>query len=66
MTFTAITPTSMTVNWIDNSTDETAFLVYRSSDNVNFTLVATVASTSSWAHLREACALRQRREPRGR
>jgi len=45
---TAITAAGMTVNWVDNSTNETAFRVYRSADNVTFTQVGTdIASTTS-------------------
>jgi gliding motility-associated-like protein len=45
---TAITAGGMTVNWVDNSTNETAFRVYRSADNVTFTQVgADIASTTS-------------------
>jgi gliding motility-associated-like protein len=45
---TAITAAGMTVNWVDNSTNETAFRVYRSADNVTFTQVgADIASTTS-------------------
>lgn len=47
ISFTAVTATSMTVNWVDNSTNETQFAVFRSTDNVNFTYVGSVASTSS-------------------
>jgi hypothetical protein len=49
MTFSNITPTRQTVEWLDNSTTETSFLVYQSSDNVTFTLVSTVASTTTGA-----------------
>ena len=45
---TAITAAGMTVNWVDNSTNETAFRVYRSADNVTFTQVGTdIVSTTS-------------------
>ena len=45
---TAITAGGMTVNWVDNSTNETAFRVYRSADNITFTQVGTdIASTTS-------------------
>ena len=47
MTFTAVSATSMTVNWNDNSTNEAGFYVYRSLDNITFTLVATVPSSST-------------------
>ncbi|MFT3911081.1 MAG: hypothetical protein QM737_16800 [Ferruginibacter sp.] len=45
---TAVTQTSMTIGWTDNSTNETAFRVYRSTDNINFTQVGSdIASTST-------------------
>jgi gliding motility-associated-like protein len=45
---TAITSAGMTVNWEDNSTNETAFRVYRSEDNITFTQVgADILSTTS-------------------
>lgn len=47
LTFTAVTTNSMTLNWVDNSTDEVNFYVFRSTDNINFTLSATVASSST-------------------
>lgn len=50
LTFTDITPTSMTLNWADNSTNETGFLIYRSTDNVNFSFEAkTAANVTSYA-----------------
>ncbi|HEY3311605.1 MAG TPA: S8 family serine peptidase [Anaerolineales bacterium] len=42
MTFTNVGLSSMNVNWTDNSTNETGFLVYRSTDGVNYTLMTTV------------------------
>ncbi|MDO9512912.1 MAG: BNR-repeat neuraminidase N-terminal domain-containing protein [Bacteroidales bacterium] len=43
----SITQTGMTIGWSDNSTNETGFRVYRSTDNVNFTQVGTdIISTS--------------------
>ncbi|MES2139729.1 MAG: GEVED domain-containing protein [Bacteroidota bacterium] len=38
---------SITVSWLDNSLTESGFFVYRSLDNVNFTLVGTIPSTTS-------------------
>ena len=47
-TATAVTQVGMTVNWVDNSTNETAFRVYRSTDNVTFTQVGSdIASTTT-------------------
>ena len=42
LTFTAVTPIAMTLNWTD-SPDETNYGIYRSTDNVNFTFVGTAA-----------------------
>lgn len=44
--FTAVTATGMTLNWVDNSTNEANFIVQRSTDNITFTTVSTIASTS--------------------
>lgn len=48
MTFTAVTPTATTVNWVDNSTTEATFLVTRATDAA-FTanvVTSTVNSTT--------------------
>ncbi len=46
-TATAVNSSGMTVGWTDNSTNETAFRVYRSTDNVTFTQVGTdITSTT--------------------
>jgi hypothetical protein len=47
VSLTAVTQTSLTVNITDNSTNEYSFSVYRSTDNVVFTLLGTVATTST-------------------
>ncbi|MCU0432354.1 MAG: T9SS type A sorting domain-containing protein [Bacteroidia bacterium] len=47
ISFTAVTTSAMTVNWVDNSTDELVFYVERSTDNINFSPVGTVLSTST-------------------
>ncbi|SDC77150.1 fibronectin type III domain-containing protein [Williamwhitmania taraxaci] len=45
---TAVSKTGMTINWVDNSTNETGFTVYISPDNVTFSKFgADVVSTSS-------------------
>ena len=44
--FTSVTATTMTVYWEDNSTNETYFVVLRSTDNITYTPVATVTSAS--------------------
>ncbi|MGL4596140.1 MAG: beta strand repeat-containing protein, partial [Bacteroidia bacterium] len=44
--FTAVTTTGMTLNWVDDSNNELNFVVQRSTDNITFTTVSTIASTS--------------------
>ena len=47
-TASAVTQSSMTIGWTDNSTNETSFRVYRSTDNVTFAQVGTdIPSTST-------------------
>ncbi|HLG02715.1 MAG TPA: fibronectin type III domain-containing protein, partial [Bacteroidia bacterium] len=46
LTFTAVTASGMTLNWEDNSTNENTFTVWRSLDNVNYTQVTTITSTT--------------------
>ncbi len=46
LAFSAVTSTAMNLSWVDNSTNEATFYVYRSIDNITFTLVNTQASTS--------------------
>jgi len=43
---TAVTATGMTLNWVDNSTNEANFIIQRSTDNITFTTVSTIVSTS--------------------
>jgi len=47
LTFTAVTASGMTLNWVDNSTIETSFFVERSLDNITFVPAGTVTSTST-------------------
>jgi hypothetical protein len=47
LTFSGVTSTGMTVNWIDNSTDEVNFQVYRSLDGINYTFAGTVPSVTA-------------------
>jgi hypothetical protein len=48
LTFTSVGLSSMTLNWIDNSTTEYAFAVYASSDGgVTFNYVGTTTSSST-------------------
>jgi hypothetical protein len=46
MTFTSVTQTGMTVNWVDNSTTESYYLVYFSQDGINYGQVGNVPSTT--------------------
>src|ERR1051325_5774072 len=46
LTFTAVGPTSMTLNWID-SPDELLYAIYRSTDGVNFVLAGTAAQNAT-------------------
>lgn len=47
MTFSNITLNSMTVGWTDTATTETGYLVYRSTDGVNYTLMTTLPASST-------------------
>ncbi|MCC7232989.1 MAG: fibronectin type III domain-containing protein, partial [Bacteroidia bacterium] len=44
--FTSVTTNSMTVGWKDNSTDETNFQVFISTDGINYTPASSLTSTS--------------------
>ncbi len=51
LTFTAVSTSSTTLNWIDNSTDELGFAIYRSTDNVNFSYISqTSANVTSFVN----------------
>ncbi|TXH53891.1 MAG: hypothetical protein E6Q89_08865, partial [Bacteroidia bacterium] len=47
LTFTAVTTTGMVLNWVDSSTNETGFQIFRSLDGISYTYIGTVPSTSS-------------------
>jgi hypothetical protein len=49
VSFTAITQTGMTLNWTNWATNEVGYVIYNSTDNVNFSFVAQTAvnATSS-------------------
>lgn len=47
LTFTGATPTGMTLNWTDNSSNEDLFAVYRSTDGVNYNFVGTAAENAT-------------------
>jgi hypothetical protein len=42
LSFSNVTPVGMTLNWTDNFSNETAFVIYRSLDNINFSYFGTV------------------------
>ena len=41
------TITGMTLNWIDNSSNETGYKIYNSTDNITFNLVTTTAANTT-------------------
>ncbi|MFL6210217.1 MAG: beta strand repeat-containing protein, partial [Pyrinomonadaceae bacterium] len=48
--FTGTTATGTTVNWTDNSSNEVGFVIYRSTDGLNFPFIAqTAANATSFA-----------------
>ncbi|HMK25760.1 MAG TPA: T9SS type A sorting domain-containing protein [Chitinophagaceae bacterium] len=46
LSFTAVTPIGMTLNWVDNSSNETGFAIYRSTDGVNYTFITKTAANA--------------------
>ena len=44
LTFTGISGTSMTLNWVDNSSNEVGFVIYRSTDGINYSFVSQTAA----------------------
>jgi hypothetical protein len=50
LNFTAVTAISQTINWTDNATNEFGYVIYRSTDGINFTfLTQTAAGATSFA-----------------
>ncbi|MBK6876287.1 MAG: fibronectin type III domain-containing protein [Ignavibacteria bacterium] len=47
LNFTGITTTAMTLNWTDNSSDETGFPIYMSTDNVSFSYIGSAAANAT-------------------
>lgn len=45
--FTALSTTSMTLNWSDLSSNETGFVIYRSTDGVNYSYVSQTAANAT-------------------
>lgn len=46
LTFSNVSGTAMTLNWTDNSSNETGFVIYRSTDNINFSFVNQTAANA--------------------
>lgn len=46
VTFTGVTQTGMTVNWTNWCTNEVGYVLYNSTDNVNFTFVTQTAANA--------------------
>lgn len=52
LSFSGVTAMGMTLNWTDNSTTELGYRVYRSTDNVNYTLASQLtANTQTYSVL---------------
>jgi hypothetical protein len=47
LTATPISSSQVNLSWVDNSTDETAFIIERSADGVNFSQCATTGANST-------------------
>jgi hypothetical protein len=48
LTFSSITATSMTLNWVDNSSNEDGFVIYKSTDGgVNYAYVSQTAAAAT-------------------
>ncbi len=47
LTFSAVTQTSMTLNWADLASNEVGYVIYKSDDNINFTFVTQTAANAS-------------------
>ncbi len=47
LSFTAITNTGMTLKWVDNSNNETGFLIYRSTDGVNYSYINQTSANAT-------------------
>ena len=51
---TGITGTGLTLNWVDNSANETGFNIYGSTDNVNFSTTTPIVTTAAAANATSA------------
>ena len=46
LNFSMVTATSQQLDWNDNSTNEFVFVLYRSTDNINFVLIGQTGAGS--------------------
>ncbi|WP_345258596.1 beta strand repeat-containing protein, partial [Flaviaesturariibacter amylovorans] len=51
LTFTGVGLSAMTLNWTDNSTIESGYVIYRSTDGINYSFVSQVAANSTSASI---------------
>jgi Domain of unknown function (DUF4214) len=47
LSFTGVTQFAETLNWTDNATNEDGYVIYRSTDNVNFSFAAITAANAN-------------------
>ncbi|MGA9772858.1 MAG: C25 family cysteine peptidase [Blastocatellia bacterium] len=47
LNFTAVTPTTMTLNWTDNASNEVGYAIYQSTDGTNFTFITQTAANAT-------------------
>ena len=47
LNFTDVTLTSYKLNWTDNSSEELGYVIYKSSDNINYSYVTTTAANAT-------------------
>ena len=46
LTFTNVTGSALTLNWTDNSSNETGYVIYRSTDGVNYSFISQTAANA--------------------
>lgn len=51
LTFSAVSASSMNLNWSDNANNELGYVILNSTDNVNFSFVAQTAANSTSANV---------------
>ena len=47
LTFSAVTQTSMTLNWTDNANNEVGYAIYNSLDGINYTYITQLAANTT-------------------